>query len=104
MLPVLGITACAHQPFLARLTDNRRLTAPSHFQDVRHLAFDLAGSALQYEPGDALAIVPQQPDSAVAAFLERLGLRPSQQVQVQLAEPPPDGAESPSFQVRVACG
>jgi len=88
-----------HKPFMARLIENRRLTALGHFQDVRHLTFDLHDSGLHYEPGDTLAVVPRQPPAAVDTFLKRLGLPPSAHVRVQLAEPPANGAEPPCFQV-----
>lgn len=35
-----------YTPFPAQLKTNRRLTAADHFQDVRHLEFDLTGSSL----------------------------------------------------------
>lgn len=31
----------------AKVLENRRLTADDHFQDVRHLAFDLKGSSIR---------------------------------------------------------
>ena len=90
---------------LARLVENRRLTAADHTQDVRHLAFDLGQSGLRYEPGDALTIVPQQPQAAVDAFLARLGLPAGAHVRVQLSEPPAnttdDSHVQPSFQVQL---
>lgn len=53
------------RPFMALLLANERLTAPDHFQDTRHLEFDLAGSGLEYEPGDTLAIFPRTPEGDV---------------------------------------
>jgi sulfite reductase (NADPH) flavoprotein alpha-component len=91
-----------HNPVLARLTENRRLTAPGHFQDVRHLSFDLEQSGLQHEPGDALALVPRQPDAAVAAFLQRVGLPAGAHLRVTLAEAHSHGAEPPAFHVGCA--
>lgn len=34
-------------PFPARLVSNRRVTDLSHFQDVRHIEFDITGSNIQ---------------------------------------------------------
>lgn len=65
-----GARHSAARPFFARLLENRRLTAPDHFQDVRHLVIDLAGSGISYLPGDVLAIVPRQPAAAVAAVMQ----------------------------------
>lgn len=86
-------------PVMARLAENRRLTAPGHFQEVRHLSFDLQQSGLQYEPGDALAIVPRQPDAAVDAFLERVGLSRDAHVLVGPSETQANGSRRHSFQV-----
>lgn len=88
-----------HNPVMARLAENRRLTAAGHFQDVRHLNFFLEQSGLQHDPGDALAIVPRQPDAAVDAFLRRIGVPADAHVQIALAEPPANGAAPPAFQV-----
>lgn len=35
------------RPFLARMVANRRVTAPSHFQDVRLIEFDIADSGIR---------------------------------------------------------
>lgn len=51
----------------ARLVQNRRLTAEDHWQEVRHLDFELAGE--QYEPGDVLSVLPQQDWQAVCEVL-----------------------------------
>lgn len=34
-------------PFPARVVSNQRVTAPEHFQDVRHIEFDISGSNIQ---------------------------------------------------------
>lgn len=52
----------------ATLVQNRRLTAEDHWQDVRHLDFQLAGA--RYEPGDVLSVLPQQDWQAVCKVLE----------------------------------
>jgi sulfite reductase alpha subunit-like flavoprotein len=68
--PAAGAAGGPHgawRPFMAPLLVNRRLTAPDHFQDTRHLEFDLEGSELAYEPGDLLAIFPRTPEADVQA-------------------------------------
>lgn len=35
------------QPFLAPVVTNQRVTGPSHFQDVRLIEFDVAGSGIR---------------------------------------------------------
>lgn len=66
---------------------------------MRHLSFNLQQSGLQYEPGDALAIMPEQPDAAVDAFMQRLGLARDAQVLVALPEVHADDIDRHSFQV-----
>lgn len=46
------------RPFLAPVRENVRLTSADHFQDTRHIDFDLRGSGLTHEPGDLLAVLP----------------------------------------------
>jgi sulfite reductase alpha subunit-like flavoprotein len=58
------------RPHFARLLANERLTAPGHWQDVRHLELDLAGSGVAFDPGDVLAVTPRQDPAAVAALLQ----------------------------------
>lgn len=41
-----GAPAQPH-PFPARMVFNRRVTEPSHFQDVRHIEFDISGSDVE---------------------------------------------------------
>jgi sulfite reductase alpha subunit-like flavoprotein len=53
------------KPFMAPLLVNDRVTSQGHFQETRHLEFDLAGSGLQYQPGDLLAIFPRTPAADV---------------------------------------
>eukprot|EP00887_Chlorella_sp_A99_P001486 scaffold8.g1486.t1 len=79
------------RPLFARLLANRRVTAPDHFQDVRHLEIDLStpeGGALAYQPGDVLAIVPRQPAAVVEQLCARCGLDPTAWVRIELAEDP----------------
>ncbi|PRW18319.1 NADPH-dependent diflavin oxidoreductase 1 isoform X1 [Chlorella sorokiniana] len=72
-----------HHPYWARLTANKRITAPAHFQDVRLLDVDLGQSGISYEPGDVLAVVPQQPAAAVEALCRRCGWDPHAWVRVE---------------------
>lgn len=74
------------RPFMAPILSNERITSPTHFQDVRHIVFDLKASGFTYEPGDLLAIFPETPATAVDAFLERLGLDGRSLVRVEANE------------------
>jgi sulfite reductase alpha subunit-like flavoprotein len=41
---------------VATMVQNRRITAETHFQDVRHITFD-TGPELQHSPGDVLCVL-----------------------------------------------
>jgi sulfite reductase alpha subunit-like flavoprotein len=53
------------RPFMAPVLVNHRVTSVDHFQETRYIEFDLAGSNLQYQPGDLLAIFPRTPAADV---------------------------------------
>lgn len=80
------------RPYWARLLGNRRITAPTHFQDVRRLDIELADDAsLAFQPGDVLAIAPQQPQPAVDALVRRCGWDLQAWVRVEPAAGGGDG-------------
>ncbi|XP_069465948.1 NADPH-dependent diflavin oxidoreductase 1 isoform X2 [Ambystoma mexicanum] len=67
------------QPFLSRMVSNSRVTAESHFQDVRLIEFDIAGSEIQFSAGDVVMIQPQNPREDVDQFCRLLRLDPNRQ-------------------------
>ncbi|XP_011368194.1 NADPH-dependent diflavin oxidoreductase 1 isoform X1 [Pteropus vampyrus] len=92
------------QPFLARMVTNRRVTGPSHFQDVRLIEFDITGSGINqpsprvppkpsmafphsFAAGDVVLILPQNAASHVQQFCQALGLDPDQCFMLQPREP-----------------
>jgi len=60
-------------PFAARLLENRRLDAAESAKETRHLVFDLKGSNLSFEPGDALGVHPENSLQTVDEIVELLG-------------------------------
>jgi len=60
-------------PFPATVLVNQKITGTGSSKDVRHVELSLDGSGLSYEPGDAIAIVAQNPPQLVAQLLEVLG-------------------------------
>ncbi|HVU82568.1 MAG TPA: assimilatory sulfite reductase (NADPH) flavoprotein subunit, partial [Rhodanobacteraceae bacterium] len=64
----------ATRPFKAEVLSNQRITSDDSSKDVRHLEIDLSGAGLDYEPGDALGVVPRNPESLVDAVLHALHL------------------------------
>nr|KAF6486099.1 NADPH dependent diflavin oxidoreductase 1 [Rousettus aegyptiacus] len=75
------------QPFLARMVTNRRVTGPSHFQDVRLIEFDITGSGINFAAGDVVLILPQNAASHVQQFCQALGLDPNQCFTLRPREP-----------------
>jgi len=67
-------------PFRARISVNRRLTAEGSNKDTRHFEIDLAGSGLAYEVGDSLGVFPKNDPELVDAILTRLGLSGHEEV------------------------
>lgn len=76
-------------PFPARLRANRKLTGDGSTVEVRHFALSLEGSGLDYEPGDALGVWPQNPPSLVEEILEWLGTDGGEEVEGRPGEPMP---------------
>jgi sulfite reductase alpha subunit-like flavoprotein len=56
------------KPFMAPLLVNDRVTSEDHFQETRHLEFDLSASGLHYQPGDLLTIFPRTPAADVEVW------------------------------------
>nr|XP_020456781.1 NADPH-dependent diflavin oxidoreductase 1 [Monopterus albus]XP_020456782.1 NADPH-dependent diflavin oxidoreductase 1 [Monopterus albus]XP_020456783.1 NADPH-dependent diflavin oxidoreductase 1 [Monopterus albus] len=63
-------------PFPARLLSNKRVTELSHFQDVRHIEFDISGSNIEFAAGDVVSMCPCNAPEDVQQFCQMLGLDP----------------------------
>lgn len=59
-------------PFAAEVLTNQRIVGRDSQKDIRHLEIGLDGSGLDYEPGDALGVWPQNPPILVQAILDTL--------------------------------
>lgn len=46
-------------PFLASVTNKRRLTRPTSDKTTYHIELDIAGSDMQYQVGDAIGVLPK---------------------------------------------
>jgi len=69
-------------PFLAAALANINLSGHGSRKEVRHLELSLDGSALNYEPGDSVGVLPTNDPAVVAELLEALGLDPASSVDV----------------------
>lgn len=68
-------------PFPARLTKTRLLTAPGSGKETLHFEVSLAGSGLAYEVGDSLGIFPSNDTAEVDAVLAAAGLTGDETVE-----------------------
>ncbi|XP_028408257.1 NADPH-dependent diflavin oxidoreductase 1-like isoform X2 [Dendronephthya gigantea] len=67
-------------PFLSAIIENKKVTTPDHFQDVRLITFDIASSGMSYSPGDVLMIQPSNLSEIANEFINFLGLNPHEKV------------------------
>jgi len=63
-------------PFMARLSRMEILTKPGSGKDTRHFEIDLSGSGMEYEPGDSLALQPQNDTAIVHELIDLIGAKP----------------------------
>jgi sulfite reductase (NADPH) flavoprotein alpha-component len=75
-------------PCIAKLKVARDLSAPGAPKNTRHYEIDLSGSALEYTPGDSLAVQSQNDPALVADTLAALGFSGEEVV------PHPKGGEA----------
>lgn len=62
-----------NRPFAAEVLTNQKITAGASTKDVRHIELSLEGSGLSYEPGDALAVLVDNPPGLVDQLIDALG-------------------------------
>jgi len=67
-------------PFSAEVLVSQKITGANSSKDVRHIELSLEGSGLQYEPGDSLAVIAENPPTLVDEFLTALQLDPAASV------------------------
>ncbi|MFN4090803.1 MAG: sulfite reductase flavoprotein subunit alpha, partial [Alphaproteobacteria bacterium] len=62
------------RPFEAEITEAVNLNGSGSSKQTVHLELSLAGSGIRYEPGDALAVVPENDPGTVEAVMNAAGL------------------------------
>jgi sulfite reductase (NADPH) flavoprotein alpha-component len=67
-------TASKTAPFTAEITAHHKLTSERAEGETYHVELSLAGSGITYEPGDALAIAPENDSAPVREILSAVGL------------------------------
>jgi len=66
-------TASKTAPYLAEITAHHKLTSERAANEIFHIELSLEGSGLTYEPGDALAVLPENDSVLVAAVQKAIG-------------------------------
>jgi sulfite reductase (NADPH) flavoprotein alpha-component len=80
--PVVPTLASRDAPLEVELIENRRITSRAAERDVRHVALALPAQGFEYEPGDAIGVVQDNPSAMVDRILELTALEPTQPVAV----------------------
>lgn len=75
-IPTEPIVLSQSRPFPARVVSNMRVTELSHFQDVRHIEFDITGSGIEFSAGDVVVMRPCNAAEDVQHFCQLLRLDP----------------------------
>lgn len=68
-------------PFPSLLKQRRLLNNPGSTKEVQHLELCLAGSGIEYQPGDSLAIIPTNSDRSVSDVIEAAGFDADEMVE-----------------------
>ncbi|XP_061655969.1 NADPH-dependent diflavin oxidoreductase 1 isoform X2 [Phyllopteryx taeniolatus] len=63
-------------PFDAKLLSNERVSHPEHFQDVRHMEFDITGSNIDFTAGDIVMMRPRNAAEDVRELCQLVRLDP----------------------------
>lgn len=89
--PEVGLSRCEHgqemKLFRGSVVKNERITAQGHFQDVRKLVFKNSGDeAVQYVPGDTVALYPSNFSDDVQALLDHQGWADIADYKVEVSE------------------
>jgi len=69
-------------PFNATLTRKQKITGQGSDKDVHHVELSLAGSGIEYLPGDSLAVRADNDDALVSEILNNLSLDPGTQLDL----------------------
>ncbi|UVL18256.1 bifunctional nitrate reductase/sulfite reductase flavoprotein subunit alpha [Pseudomonas sp. B21-044] len=93
-IPTATTTASAtargkHQPWPATLRENRLLSGPDSTKETRQLVFDLSGSDLRYQPGDALGVWPRNCPGLVDELLMLMQLDGQAEIELEGHAPMP---------------
>ena len=78
----------AVKTWTVHVKESRRLTPIAYDRNIFHVEFDLGGSGLKYEIGEALGIHGENDETEVKEFIKFYGLEPEEVVEVSSREDP----------------
>lgn len=70
-------------PFQATVIDKVKITGRGSDKEVYHLELSLEGSGIQYEPGDSVGILANNPPALVKSILQQAGFTGDEQVPIK---------------------
>ena len=79
---VAPANASRDEPVEVELLTNQRITARGADRDVRHVELSVPSGRFEYEPGDAIGVITENPAAAVERVLELTGLDGSAAVAI----------------------
>ena len=83
--------------FLCTVTQNKRITAQGHWQDVRHIILKAQDPSIHYEPGDIAVLYPKNPKEEVDIFLDTLHWTDVADIPLQVTSSSTGKSPSPPF-------
>lgn len=69
-----------NHPFMAEVLENLNLNGRGSDRETRHLELSLEGSNIQFEPGDAIGVYPENHPELVDAIIHTMGWNPDETV------------------------
>ncbi|KAK9456689.1 hypothetical protein V1511DRAFT_495026 [Dipodascopsis uninucleata] len=85
--------------FIARVKENKRLTPTTYDRNIFHIEFDISGTGLKYDIGEALGVHGQNDRELVDQFIKMYGLDPDAVVLIPSREDPAISEYRTVFQV-----
>lgn len=73
-------------PYMATVLEKVKITGRDSDKEVYHLELSLEGSGITYEPGDAVGIFTQNPETLVNLIIEKTGFNPEQIIDIKVGE------------------
>ncbi len=74
------------KPFTATIIDNQKITGRGSVKHINHIEISLAGSGIQYQPGDALGVWAKNNADTVAEIIALSGVTGKESIKLKNSE------------------